>query len=79
MRALIGTVTEEQFNSTVEKHILRFQRRIDLGNQGHRGIRLGECEKYLSIWISIRNKRGVNLNQEEINEVEDAYDAGEFE
>ena len=59
-------------------HIQRFKHRIEIAHRGFTGIRLVECERYLKLWESIRDKgTWEKLTEAERNEVADAIFSGE--
>lgn len=61
-----------------EKHVKRFSRLVDAALQGQPGIRLSECENYLSLWQSISEKLKstdvIPFTREEIAELKDAIE-----
>jgi hypothetical protein len=75
--------TPDKIVRVAEKHITLYTHRVRLGEEvgGIRGknINVSECKKYLAIWTSIKNKGGQNLTPEEVIEVEDAYDSGNYD
>lgn len=71
--------TPDKIVRVAQKHVEIYEQRVLLGKQGYKTINLPECEKYLRIWKSIIAKRGQGLTLEELNEVSDAYDSGEWD
>lgn len=74
--------TPDQVRRVAEKHVQMYERRIRIKETdapGARNINLEDCKKYLRIWKSIVEKGGQNLTPEEITEVSDAYDSGEYD
>lgn len=72
-------VTPEQIVAVAKKHVTRYERRVEEGLKGNKGVRLGECEAYLDLWRSIVAKAGTNLSPTERCEARDAYFCGEFD
>jgi len=68
--------TPAQIAEYAEKQVTMYKRRIESGSPN---VRVGECTNYLRIWKSIVTKEGKELNEEEKNEVSDAYYAGDFD
>lgn len=76
--------TPDKIVRVAEKHITMYTHRIRLGTEERdsirgRSINVPDCKKYLVIWESIKTKGGQNLSREELNEVEDAYDSGDYD
>lgn len=84
-------VTPDQLVEIAEEHMNRFRGLIKAAEEGREGIRVGECEMYLRIWMSIDQKareKGKNkskdpafdwLSLEEQNEVTDAVTSGDYD
>lgn len=71
--------TPEQIVDVAKEHVRMYENRVEAARQGRRGINLDECAHYLRVWQSIANKGGQNLSLEELREVQDAYDCGEYD
>ncbi len=74
--------TPDKVVRVAEKHIRLYENRIlikETDSPGAKNINLEECKRYLRIWLSIKSKGGQNLTAEEVDELEDAYNSGEYD
>lgn len=76
---VLRDVTVEQVMCVARRHVARYEKRVEAGERGARYINLEECKQYLALWKSIVEKGATDLSKRQIEELEDAYDAGEFE
>jgi hypothetical protein len=52
----MSEVTAETLTRLSFENIRMFESRIKAGKEGHPNVRVDECERYLSIWQSIKQK-----------------------
>lgn len=71
--------TPDKVLRVAKLHVRIYENRIDAANRGQRGINIRDCRHYLRIWKSIVAKNGENLTAEEVHEVTDAYESGEYD
>lgn len=71
--------TPNQVERVAELHVRLYTTRVERAKAGSQGFNLAECEKYLRIWKSIVAKKGSNLNEEEVGEIVDAFESGDYD
>ena len=74
--------TPDKVVRVAKEHVRMYQNRIlikETDGRGAKNINLEECKRYLAIWESIITKGGQNLTPEEVGEISDAYNSGEYD
>jgi hypothetical protein len=70
------TLTKEKVLKLAESHIKMYERRIAHPSPP---VNVEQCQYYLRIWQSIKEKGGENLIPVERGEILDAIDSGEYD